>query len=63
MIHKWHGINRTQPNLNWYFYLFIAVEIRSQLATSLAYKIISASITAMWAFWNEQNNNNTNKFV
>lgn len=19
MIHKWHGINRTQPNLNWYF--------------------------------------------
>lgn len=46
------------------FYLFIAVEIRSQLATSLAYKIISASITAMWAFWNEQNNNNnTNKFV
>lgn len=33
-----------------YAYLFIAVEIRSQLATSLAYKIISASITDMWAF-------------
>lgn len=32
-------------------YRFIAADMRSQLATSLAYKTISASITDMWAFF------------
>lgn len=32
------------------YYRFIADDIRSFEATSFAYKIISASITDMWAF-------------